>query len=495
MHFVPMDERAPAASPRREPVGGHRHDRIEVTSCETSERPGTLHQGEQFVLAVGARSGFRDDLLRQDVERRILRDDRVQFAMANRPQQRRAFHEVVSRHREQAALRYADDRMAGPSDALKKRRDPVRRPDLTGQIDVPDVDAELERRRRNERFELPRLEPRLGIEPLFLRQAAVVRRDRVGANPVAQVTCETLGHPTRVDEHERRPVRLDQRREPVVVLLPHLVRHHRFERRSWDLQTEIDPSTMAFVDNPAIGHSGTVDRARADEKAGDFFDRFLRGGQTDPEHPGSSHLLEPLEAEREVRTAPRADHGVDFVDDHGADRPQHLPAALGRQQQVERLRRRDQNVGRRAQHCRALRLRRIARPDGCGYTRRVDPHLFREALETLARFGQILVNVRAQRLQGRHVDDAYLVRQGRAEPFLKKVVERRQKRRERLPRTGRRRDERVAAFTNRCPTAELRGRCRIERFRKPTRGDGMEVRERHLRGRSQNTANEMMITT
>ena len=276
----------------------------------------------------------------------------------------------------------------------------------------------------------------------------------------------------------------DQRRQPVVVLLPDLVRHHRFERRSRNLEAEIDLSAMAFVDNPAIGHAGRVDRARADEKSRDFLDRFLRRGQADPKQRARRHLLEPLEAEREMRAAPRADDRVDFVDDHGAHGPQHLAAALGRQQQVQRLGRRDQNVRRRAQHRRAFRLRRVAGADGGGHARRLQPECFRHAAQAAARFGQILVNVRAQRLQRRHVEDAHLIRQRRAQTFLKQVVERRQKRRERLARTGRRRDQRVAPFTNRCPTAELCGRRRVKRFREPPCGDRMEIRERHDCGRS-----------
>ena len=41
----------------------------------------------------------------------------------------------------------------------------------------------------------------------------------------------------------------DERREPVVVLLPDLVRHDRFERRTRDLDAEIDRAAVAFVDD------------------------------------------------------------------------------------------------------------------------------------------------------------------------------------------------------------------------------------------------------
>ena len=54
--------------------------------------------------------------------------------------------------------------VAGAADALQERRDAVRRSNLADEIDVADVDAELERRRRDERAQLPVLQPRFGVE-------------------------------------------------------------------------------------------------------------------------------------------------------------------------------------------------------------------------------------------------------------------------------------------------------------------------------------------
>ena len=78
----------------------------------------------------------------------------------------------------------------------------------------------------------------------------------------------------------------------------------------------------------------------------------------------SATVLEALERQREVRAAARADDRVDLVDDHRPDGAQHLAAALGGEQQVQRLRRRDQDVRRRPQHRGALGLRRVAGADG-----------------------------------------------------------------------------------------------------------------------------------
>ena len=143
--------------------------------------------------------------------------------------------------------------MPGSADALQERRDAVRRSDLADQIDRADVDAELERRGGDERLELPGLEPRFGVEPLFLRQAAVVRGDGLFAEPLAQVPRQPLGHAARVDEHERRAVRLDELGEAVVVLVPHFVRHHGVERRPRHLERQIHLPPVPFVDDGAGG--------------------------------------------------------------------------------------------------------------------------------------------------------------------------------------------------------------------------------------------------
>ena len=102
-----------------------------------------------------------------------------------------------------------------------------------------------------------RLEPRLRVEARLLREASVMRSDRVVAEPVAQVTGQSLGHPSRVHEDERRPVRLDQSREPLVVLIPDFVRHHRFERRAGNLDAQIhrrgdDPCRRSCTGSPDV---------------------------------------------------------------------------------------------------------------------------------------------------------------------------------------------------------------------------------------------------
>ena len=69
--FVTMNERRPAAAPRREPFSGHRQHRVEVLAVERAIRPGAAHQAEQLRIRVFAARGLGDDLLGQHVERRV----------------------------------------------------------------------------------------------------------------------------------------------------------------------------------------------------------------------------------------------------------------------------------------------------------------------------------------------------------------------------------------------------------------------------------------
>src|SRR5512144_2006531 len=99
--------------------------------------------------------------------------------------------------------------MARAADALQERRNRARRPELANEVDVADVDAQFERRGRNERLELAGLEALLGLQAMLLREAAVVRGHRVLAEPLREMARRALGKPARVHEHERRAVRAD----------------------------------------------------------------------------------------------------------------------------------------------------------------------------------------------------------------------------------------------------------------------------------------------
>ena len=134
----------------------------------------------------------------------------------------------------------------------------------------------------------------------------------------------------------------------------------------------------------------------------------------------SARSLEPLERQREVRAALRARDRVDLVDDHRAHAAEHAAAAHGRQHDVQRLRRRDENVRRLAQHPRARRRRRVAGADG-------DANLGKRLAgrgEALAQLGERLLEVAldvvVERLERRDVEEVDRVR--RAAPRVPSTI-------------------------------------------------------------------------
>ena len=474
VHFVAMHQRAAPAAPGREALGEHAHDGVELRARKRAVRPGLPDEIEQAILGPLLAGGLGDQLLRQHVERRVERHQGIELAPSDGPDERRALDQIVAGLGEQPALWRADHRVAGAADALQQRRDAPRRSELADQVDVPDVDAELERRRRDDGLHVAVLEPALRVEPAFLRQAAMMRGDVLVAQPVRETPRDALGHLARVDEDERGAVLENQRRQPVVVLLPHLARHDGFKRRPRHLERQVEIAPVPLVDHRAVGRAGLVHVRASDEKARDLVHRALRRRQADPLQGLTGQRGEALQRQREMGAAPRADDGVNLVDDDGPHRPQALAAALRRQQQVQRFRRRDEDVRRRAEHRLPRRGRRVAGAHGGGDGRRRQSERRRLGRNCRARRRQVRVDVAAQRLERRHVDDADLVGQRRLQSFGEQVVEGDQERGQRLPGPGRRGNQRVAALADRRPALRLSRRRRAERGGKPPLHGGVK---------------------
>ena len=113
--------------------------------------------------------------------------------------------------------------MARAAHPLEERGNGARGPDLDREVHVANVDAEFERRGRHERAETARLEPLLRVETTRAREAAVVAGDRVLSEPLGEAGRQALRHLSRIDEHERRAVLLDERRQTSVDDVPLLV--------------------------------------------------------------------------------------------------------------------------------------------------------------------------------------------------------------------------------------------------------------------------------
>ena len=149
---------------------------------------------------------------------------------------------------------------------------------------------------------------------------------------------------------ERRPRRLlDARAERAHVLDGHD-----------DLEVEL--LAHAGVDD---GHRARPVGGAAAEEARDLVERALRGREPDALRRLLADRVEPLERQREVRAALGARDRVDLVDDHPPDVAQRL-ACPGREHEVERLGRGDEDVGRVAAERGAFLGRGVAGADADG---------------------------------------------------------------------------------------------------------------------------------
>jgi hypothetical protein len=331
---------------------------------------------------------------------------------------------------------------------MQAARHRLRRLHLHDEVDGAHVDPELERRGRDEARDAPRLQVFLDDDSLFARKRAVVGARDFTLRELVQPQREPLGEAPVVDEDDRRAVRLDELQQlgvdrgPDRIPLPGLA--HVLDGHD-DLQVEL--LARARVDEP--------DRPSAGDEAADLLERALRGGEADALERLARQAREPLDREREVRAALRAGHRVHLVEDQGLDAAEGL-ARRRRQHQVERLRRRDQDVRRLVDQLAALLRGRVAGAD-------TDAELRLQAGERPA---QVPLDVVVERLQRRDVEHP----QPRARP-RPETVDRVEERRERLAGAGRRLDEHVLAARDRRP-AELLGRRRpFERpLEPPARG-------------------------
>src|SRR5208283_4202011 len=172
---VMMDQGAAPAALCAEAFGKHENHAFKIGAGQIAIGPGAAQQGQELVLMPFSRRHFGGDLLGEDIERLLGDFEPVELSPADTIEQRHAFGQIVAREREQAALGHTIDRVSRAPDTLQETRDRTRRADLANQIDIADVDAEFERSGCDKRFELALLETMLGVAPLLLGHAAMMR--------------------------------------------------------------------------------------------------------------------------------------------------------------------------------------------------------------------------------------------------------------------------------------------------------------------------------
>ena len=179
---------------------------LELRPRQVGERVGAAHELVQVVDGDLLVSRDRDDLLREHVER-IARDDRLLDRPLEHPlRDDSRFEQVGAELREDAALRDGAELVPGAADALQPARDGLRRLDLQDEVDGAHIDPELERRRGDEAWDLPRLEQLLDLGALRAGKRAVVRAGDLFLRQLVEPKGEALGEAAVVDEQDRGAV-------------------------------------------------------------------------------------------------------------------------------------------------------------------------------------------------------------------------------------------------------------------------------------------------
>ena len=283
IHPIVVQPRAARTAPRLNAVREHLEHGVEVGAGQVGIGRGATDERVEVIFSPRLADGGGHDLLGQDVERRHRRQHAVEPAGAHAAQERRALHQLVARGRVEAALGRGAARMARAADALQERREAPRRADLADELDGADVDAQLERRRRDEDLEVPRAESSFELEPAVLREAPVMGGRPVLTDALGQQMGEPLRQAPRVHEDERGAVLGDVPGDLVEDLSPLLVRGDRLERALGQLDGEIERPPMAEIDDAAHRRPVRADPPlpRSDEEPGNGLDGALRCREAD----------------------------------------------------------------------------------------------------------------------------------------------------------------------------------------------------------------------
>ena len=133
--------------------------------------------------------------------------------------------------------------------------------------------------------------------------------------------------------------------------------------------------------------------------------------------------IEPRQRESQVTPALVTHERVDLVDDDGAHAAQEGARTIGGEHQIQRLGGRDEHVRRTAHDGGARRSRSIPGPQGGTDGWRREAELHRRRADAFQRDLEVLLNVAAQRLERRDIDDLDAATEGSRQCILDEAIE------------------------------------------------------------------------
>ena len=169
------------------------------------------------------------------------------------------------------------------------------------------------------------------------------------------------------------------------------------------------------------------------------------------------HVGQPLEREGKVRPPLVPRDGVDLIEDYRTGPAEHGPAPIRGDQEIERLRGRNEEVRRAPQHGGAFRGGRVTSPDGHPDLGRGIPELGGDRTDLAERALEVVADVDSQGLERRDIHDLGAI--AKIAALLVRAVDpvdADEKCGQRLARAGGRRYQGVGACRDFRPAARLR---------------------------------------
>ena len=373
----------------RELVGGirpgqHPQNGLECVARERLVRRRPPHRLVQLVGRPGFTDGHGDDLLGQDVERVAGQLRLFDRAFVHPCRDHRGLEEIAAVLGEDDAATRFPDLVPRAADSLEAAGDADRRLDLNDQIHRSHVDAQLEGAGGDDGRQPAGLERLLDLDALLPCERAVVGPNQLLTGQLVELVGQPFGHPPRVAEDDGGVVLSNELQDLGVYRRPDAVaslgtggrvraraaglfpgRRHLAEvahvldrhpdRQFEDLvRARVDDRDLAALPCPA--------RPDSTQEPGDRLHGALSRRKPDPLRRPSRQLLQPLQTQRQVGATFGAGQGVDLVHDDVFDASQYL-GRLASEDQVERLGRSDEDVGRVSDEMATLLGGRVAGPD------------------------------------------------------------------------------------------------------------------------------------
>ncbi len=218
----------------------HDENLVKGFAGEVAVVAGAADEGEElvFIPFVGGAGG--DDLLGEDVERRVRQGELVEVLLADGANDGGALDEFVAGGGEEAALGDGSSPVSGAAYALQGDGDGAGRADLADEIDVADVDAEFERGGGDEDAALALLEAALGFEAEMTRERAVVGGDVLFAHALGETMGDALDEAAGVDEDESGAMLQGELLEALVDFIPHFIGGDGAELAGGEFDGEIE---------------------------------------------------------------------------------------------------------------------------------------------------------------------------------------------------------------------------------------------------------------